>query len=475
MWWIFVCMTAAFLLAALVAFRHWQLRRLFRVPETDALFGLKPGKATPAIIAQIYRPRPEVISSETFSLDDMPSLADFERLVEVNAHTCSEQRGIPDRLPGIGTFTDEQRKSLLDEAGYPPEPDDELGAGEEEPKKPGRATRRELYRSFIEFTVSPEDFPQAMLYAESGQWGRATEIVCAALNRAVNGFRNGPTVMRLLTMKSTVEKMSQVLERLLSDSRVAEPQIARLMDAFAAADNPADLKLALLGEIAFRYLRVPRGMENELASDVWKDFEPGQRLPTLRFWSWGLAKIRLRSLFNRVRLRFQMWMLVLRPRLVDTIIFLNGVRYRNEREFLRIAVERTRNADKEYPERLEGEKTIRDRVRELGRRFAVAKGDCQIFDCADIECLKTARARVAVAALKVRWHEMVHEKLPETIEEVQAPKDPYTGQELRYRHNGTAFTVYSVGPDLVDSGGDETIVGEWRPVPKDVVFSVGDL
>jgi hypothetical protein len=51
--------------------------------------------------------------------------------------------------------------------------------------------------------------------------------------------------------------------------------------------------------------------------------------------------------------------------------------------------------------------------------------------------------------------------------------DPYTGASLRYRRNGSAFLVWSVGPNLLDDGGTEFDHSQmdWSSGPYDFVFT----
>jgi hypothetical protein len=60
--------------------------------------------------------------------------------------------------------------------------------------------------------------------------------------------------------------------------------------------------------------------------------------------------------------------------------------------------------------------------------------------------------------------------------EVQALSDPF-GSDLRYRQEGSALIVWSVGPDGVDDHGDARREKSWRPAPdagrsKDLVLTV---
>lgn len=74
-----------------------------------------------------------------------------------------------------------------------------------------------------------------------------------------------------------------------------------------------------------------------------------------------------------------------------------------------------------------------------------------------------ARDRASVAALGVALYRADHGgELPATLQELEGKYlaeltvDPFTGEPLRYRRAEDSFTIYSVGPDRRDDGGDLT-------------------
>ena len=73
--------------------------------------------------------------------------------------------------------------------------------------------------------------------------------------------------------------------------------------------------------------------------------------------------------------------------------------------------------------------------------------------------------RVAAVTVAVVRYRREHGRLPESLEQLAGtspadPMDPWSGQPLRYRSDEHSFTVYSIGPDEKDDGGD--LVSEWR-------------
>lgn len=74
-----------------------------------------------------------------------------------------------------------------------------------------------------------------------------------------------------------------------------------------------------------------------------------------------------------------------------------------------------------------------------------------------------AQDRCAVAAIAVRRFTLAHEgQLPKSLDDIvpdflrAVPLDPYGTGALRYRRDEGGFTVYSLGPDALDDGGDLT-------------------
>jgi hypothetical protein len=80
------------------------------------------------------------------------------------------------------------------------------------------------------------------------------------------------------------------------------------------------------------------------------------------------------------------------------------------------------------------------------------------------KALRMEAARdVVVAAIALKRFQLKHGQWPENLAEVvpeflhAVPIDPYDGKPLRYRRNGDGtYSLYCVGEDGVDDGGDPT-------------------
>ncbi len=78
-----------------------------------------------------------------------------------------------------------------------------------------------------------------------------------------------------------------------------------------------------------------------------------------------------------------------------------------------------------------------------------------------IEMRAIARLRTAQVALALRRYHMSADKLPDKLADLvpayleTVPKDPFDGNDLRYKKLVVGFVVYSIGEDLSDDGGKE--------------------
>ena len=94
-------------------------------------------------------------------------------------------------------------------------------------------------------------------------------------------------------------------------------------------------------------------------------------------------------------------------------------------------------------------------------------GQKMLRDCSDVVDLtleswvkRHARHEAFIVLAALRLYEIENGELPESLNDLvpnyleRAPLDPYDGQPLRY--DTSERWIYSVGPDFIDAGGDET-------------------
>ncbi len=118
---------------------------------------------------------------------------------------------------------------------------------------------------------------------------------------------------------------------------------------------------------------------------------------------------------------------------------------------------------------------------ETRRRRCVAwtVGWCDCYVLAKETSRGSAQSRAARVALSVlRWRAAHDGKLPDSLAELvpdtlpAIPEDPFDEQPLRYRRLPQGFTVYSVGHDFTDNGGQRQPAGTEKSDGYDVVFTV---
>ena len=92
-----------------------------------------------------------------------------------------------------------------------------------------------------------------------------------------------------------------------------------------------------------------------------------------------------------------------------------------------------------------------------------------------------ARLRTVRVGLAIERYRLANGKLPENLAELvpayldTVPKDPFDGQELRYKRIEKGYVVYSIGEDGSDDGGEERLPQGKRKGGKanwDVTFIV---
>jgi hypothetical protein len=79
-------------------------------------------------------------------------------------------------------------------------------------------------------------------------------------------------------------------------------------------------------------------------------------------------------------------------------------------------------------------------------------GQATLRDQVLVVCAETALATERFRLAHKRWPKSLDELRPAFL--AQLPRDPYTGESLRYARRDDGVVIYSVGPDLQDDGGD---------------------
>jgi len=107
----------------------------------------------------------------------------------------------------------------------------------------------------------------------------------------------------------------------------------------------------------------------------------------------------------------------------------------------------------------------------------LARARCQLWRLrwASSDLLKHNEAymQTMIAALALERHRQSHASIPDDLEELENPIDPFSGLPLKYRRTDSGYIVYSVGYNGTDDGGDRSPMDELPCWPRDVVVQVG--
>jgi hypothetical protein len=119
-------------------------------------------------------------------------------------------------------------------------------------------------------------------------------------------------------------------------------------------------------------------------------------------------------------------------------------------ESLKLPLERRRALADALEKRLDS-KSRNDLLLQLTRRFPRIIVEFEAF----------GRLRTARVALAIQRYRLATDKFPDKLGDLvpkyleSVPKDPFDGNELRYRKLDPGYVVHSIGEDLSDDGGRE--------------------
>jgi hypothetical protein len=104
------------------------------------------------------------------------------------------------------------------------------------------------------------------------------------------------------------------------------------------------------------------------------------------------------------------------------------------------------------------------------RRRAASRGDSLLGNLtppiATLDAINLrgiAHLRTAQVALAIQRYRLAASEIPDSLSDLvptyldEVPKDPFGGNELRYKKLDVGYVVYSIGEDLTDDGGKEKL------------------
>jgi len=281
----------------------------------------------------------------------------------------------------------------------------------------------------------------AVLHAENGDPARACEAIVTALAVA-RSLAPEPMVLCQINRLTCQRNALFALERALNRTKgFTDGQLLALSDAVAGAHDPDGWTRALIGERAILISLCERpGLMDDSSS----------RSTPLRIFANARKEFGLADRNGVVLLD-----------LMDRLLQARDLPL-HERLKAASAVDETRNA---LPK----------------NHIVVHEFMPSAVSVVGWELMEIARRRTVCCALAVERYRLACGALPQTLDELVprflpgVPPDPFDGKPLRYKHLERGYTVYSVGPDETDDGGQErppSAKGKSSSSAYDMTFTV---
>jgi hypothetical protein len=281
----------------------------------------------------------------------------------------------------------------------------------------------------------------AIWHAENNEGDEAVEAVVSIFGVARTLAKKPLIVSQLIRFDCESIGVSAT-ERVVNRMGLGDEQLARLSETFAQGEDESGLLRGFVGErcAAFEVLRAPEGVG-------------AQVLGTPRSMRLLYGAYRAMGLTDK-----------------GATIYLDPM----DRLFdaLRLAEH----------ERIKAAEAIEAELEDVPKIYVMLRmlmpPQSRIFQ---MSLNNTARLRSVRAGLAIERYRLANGKLPEKLAELvpayldAVPKDPFDGQELRYKRLEKGYVVYSIGADGSDDGGEERLPPGKRKGGKknwDVTFIV---
>jgi hypothetical protein len=269
---------------------------------------------------------------------------------------------------------------------------------------------------------------RALVLASKDHGDQAVNSVISLLQcRRV--LRRQPAVLCSLVEIVLVNMAVRDAARTLEIAHPSDPALTRLQHALLAADQPRPLERMMIGEQVYCLQMMRDLIPDGEAAKMLK--ATGAALPER--WPPG-------GWFRRPRMQHEAAGML-----------------RDSTEWIRIA-------RLPLPEAMEALRAGAPATSHLGRVTAPSLLRASEMVARSVAELRSAAVAVAIERYR-RAHAAVPASLTALVPDVIAslPKDPYTGNDLSYRHTADRFVVYSVAENLKDDGGDLKRKGDEYP------------
>jgi hypothetical protein len=259
---------------------------------------------------------------------------------------------------------------------------------------------------------------EAVLHAENGEPKLATESVISGLGLARSLAKEPVLISQLVRIACQALAVS-ILEQVVNRTELTDQQLADLSRCMANAENLSDISVAFVGE---RCMGISFFTEPE-------SFVGGvQTPPSPSFWLYRATGLADKS----------------------TLLYLDFMD-----DYVRLFQLPPHEREKEA-DAIEAKVEATPKIYILLHTFMPALGRVTTLDVRGIAQLRTGRVGLAIQRYRLATGmlpDALADLVPTYLDAV--PKDPFDGNDLRYKKLDTGFVVYSIGEDRSDDGGKE--------------------
>lgn len=266
---------------------------------------------------------------------------------------------------------------------------------------------------------------EAILHAENGDGESATRSIKSGFGIARSLARE-PIIVSQLVRSACQTRAATTIEYCINRIKFTDEQLLELIESVQNTERISDMTYAFVGErcMGISFFRDPYSVDPDLIGGI--PFRPALAL----YKAIGMADS-------------------------DAIIYLDLIEgYINSTQ---LPYHKRQKAINAIEVRIQ--KTSKAHVLLHAIRPALAR--ITIIDTRDVAQLRTARAGLAIERYRLatgKLPEKLTDLVPDYLDAV--PRDPFGGNDLRYRKLEVGFVVYSIGEDLIDDGGKEKPTGK---------------
>ncbi|MBN2312617.1 MAG: hypothetical protein JXM79_01730 [Sedimentisphaerales bacterium] len=261
---------------------------------------------------------------------------------------------------------------------------------------------------------------EALLYAENGDTDSAMSSVQSGFGLAHSLAKEPSLVCQLVRLAGDALTVSAI-ERIVNRGELTDAQLTELSERLRNVEFASDMFPAFVGErcMGLKFFKEPMSLGPE--------FHPGVPMRPI------LALCQAAGLVD-----------------MDAAIYLEAMD--DYMEALRLPYQERRKAVDLVDTRF----ASMSKIHIFAHEFMPA-----LARIITIELRAIAHLRVARSGLAIQRYRLATGAIPDTLSELvpayldAVPKDPFDGNELRYKKRETGFIIYSIGEDLSDDDGTE--------------------